>query len=158
MKIPFASLLLSFLLIGTYYSLSNGTFYIPDDYIRTLGFQLYSQPLGFLPHMFIHVGILHLIGNLLPLVFFALLLESALSSIDVLLIFFSSGIVSGFLFSLLNTNSYLVGASAAISGLMAGATALKPKKALVLLICLPLVLMLLFFPLFQFLSRTILNN
>ncbi|MBI5228692.1 rhomboid family intramembrane serine protease, partial [Candidatus Micrarchaeota archaeon] len=153
MRLPFATIFLSLLVVGTYYVLSNGTFYISNAEVQQLGFQLYNKPAGFFSHTFIHVGILHLIGNLLPLILFAVLLESVLSSFDVLLIFFSSGVVASLLFSLLNTNTYLVGASAAISGLMSAATALKPKKSLLLLVASTLLLVFLFFPLFSYLSE-----
>jgi membrane associated rhomboid family serine protease len=86
----------------------------------------------------LHVGVQHLVGNLLPLIAFSLLLENALVWADVLAVFAASGVLGGALFSLLNPGAELVGASAGISGLMAAAAALKPKRALVLLVCVPL--------------------
>jgi membrane associated rhomboid family serine protease len=89
-------------------------------------------------HLFLHVGVQHLIGNLLPLIAFSLLLESVLSSFEVIAVFVASGVVGGALFSLLNPGAMLVGASAAISGLMAACAAAKPKAALALLVAVPL--------------------
>jgi rhomboid protease GluP len=72
---------------------------------------------------FLHYGWWHLLTNMIGLYFIGRFLESALSRIQYLLIYFISGIGSMFLFSLCtvligDSRQILVGASAAIMGLI----------------------------------------
>ncbi len=143
-----ATLLLSLALLAVYVAFSNGTPYLPSSLLGAFG--LGESPLGFFTHIFLHVGVIHLAGNLLPLIAFSLLLETVLVWSDVLAIFLASGVLGGALFAFLNPGVELIGASAAISGLMAAAAALKPKRALVLLIAVPLIVAFALVPLVDF--------
>ncbi len=152
MRFPFASIILFSLLAAPYFLFSGGTLYLPSEFLNSLalGAGLHA---GLVTHLFLHVGILHLSGNLVPLVLFSLLLESTLASIDVLAIFFASGVLGGALFSFLNPSAYLVGASAAVSGLMSAATALRPRQALALLVATPLLVSFVVFPIVSLFER-----
>ncbi len=147
-KIPFATLLLAALVSGAYFFLSKGAPYIPGEIffpfaaITGAG----GEQTGLFSHLFLHVGLQHLIGNVLPLLLFGALVELAVGSLDVLAIFLISGVLSGALFSFLNPSTPLAGASAAVSGLMGAALVAKPRHALVLLVAAPLVLGAIFLP------------
>lgn len=131
-----ATIFLSAALVAVYFAFSNGTPYLPSSVLNAFG--LGESPAGIFAHLFLHVGVIHLIGNLLPLIAFSLLLETVLVWTDVAAIFLASGALGGAFFAFLNPGVALIGASAAISGLMAAAAALKPKLALVLLVAIPL--------------------
>jgi hypothetical protein len=143
---PFATIILALCIVIPYFLASNGALYLSDQSVFVSSFSIYNLG-GWLSHLVTHVGVLHLAGNLLPLLLFGLLLEFVLPSRDVLLLFVSSGLFASGLFSLFNPNAYLVGSSAAVAGVMTAATALRPKKALVLLLLTPLLVSLLLFPL-----------
>ena len=154
MKFPYATTLLVLVATAIYVFQSGGTYYMTNEAIQELSFQISHNPLGIVSHMFAHVGIIHLVGNLIPLILFGLVVEYALCSVDVLLIFFSSGIIASTLFSVLNANTILLGASAAISGLMSSSALLKPKKAIVLLLFTPLLVSYAAIPAFDYLSTS----
>lgn len=146
MRIPYATLLLALLILIPYFYYAGGTLYLSNSFINSLALAE-GHSGGLVTHLFVHVGVSHLIGNLFPLLAFAYLVELAAGAFTVLAIFFVAGVFSGLFFSVLNPSYYLVGASAAISGLMSAATVLKPKKALVLLVAVPLLLSFALFPL-----------
>lgn len=153
LRFPFATLALFLLVVLPYFLFSGGTLYLPTDFLNSLALGA-GQHAGLVSHLFLHVGILHLSGNLIPLLLFSLLLESTLASVDVLIIFFASGILGGALFSLLNPSAYLIGASAAVSGLMSACTALRPKQALVLLVATPILASFAVYPVVSFAERS----
>lgn len=128
------TLLLVLGVLVPYYILSNGTFYLPDNTLENLGFAPGVSLSNYVTHLFTHVGLTHLVSNLVPLVAFGLLLESSVASYHVIGLFLFSGILSSIFFSFLNPSVLLIGASTGVSGLMAASTLLKPKKALVFLI------------------------
>jgi membrane associated rhomboid family serine protease len=131
MKIPWASLLLIAVVFA-----SNIYFAQPEPYaspalLASFGLAWWN-PLGVFTHLFMHQGVRHLLANILPLVTFAVLLETQMSTGGVLVIFFASGIAGGLAYILVNPGAVVIGASAASSGLMAAATALRPKQAILL--------------------------
>lgn len=146
MRLPIATIILVFLVVGTYFYLSDGTFYISDQKLSELSFNLSQNPLGIFTHMFIHVGVMHLAGNLVSLILFALLLEYSLDSKNTLAIFFLSGALSSILFSILNPNFFLVGASAAVSGMIGACIAVRPKLSIILFLLLPFLVYSVAFP------------
>jgi len=139
------------LIIVSYLALSSGTPYMTNEGMKSLSFSA-ERPESAITHLFAHVGLQHLIGNLIPLLLFGILLETALGVLDVLLVFFLSGIISAFAFSFFNPATVLIGASAGISGLMSASLFLKPKKALVFLILLPIAIYLVVFPALDYAS------
>lgn len=144
-----ATLILVIAVLVPYYVLSNGTFYLPEGTLESLGFASQSGPATYVTHLFTHVGLQHLAANTIPLIAFGLLLESVLAGYHILAIFLISGIFSSILFTMLNPSVLLIGASTGVSGLMAASTLLKPKQALVLLIA-TLLLLLAFNPLVDY--------
>ncbi|MEK6955000.1 MAG: rhomboid family intramembrane serine protease [Candidatus Micrarchaeota archaeon] len=144
-KFPYGSAVLAGIILALYYFLSLGTPYITDSSLR--GLALNGQnPLSIISHLFIHVGIFHLIGNLIPLLLFGLALEAAVLSIDVVLIFLMAGTGASLLFSIVNPGVPLIGASAGISGILTSVMLLRPKAALALLIATPLLISFVIFP------------
>ncbi|MFH0974124.1 MAG: rhomboid family intramembrane serine protease [Candidatus Micrarchaeota archaeon] len=135
-KIPWASLLLIALILASYaYFVAEP--YASETALGTLGLSRFNL-LGIFTHEFMHQGLHHLLSNLLPLLTFAILLESAMSAGGVLTIFFAAGAAGGLAYLFFDQGALIIGASAASSGLMAAATALRPKQAvaLALLACL----------------------
>ncbi|MFH1779834.1 MAG: rhomboid family intramembrane serine protease [Candidatus Micrarchaeota archaeon] len=141
-----SALILSVLLLIPYFVFSQGTGFLPEEIVSKYSFNASSSFNNFFFHLFDHVGLQHLLGNLLVIVLFALILESVLSWLDVLLVFFSSGVLASLFFSFLNPATFLIGASAAAAGLMASALALRPKLSLVLLLLTPLLINFIVFP------------
>ncbi len=152
MKFPIATLLLTLAVAGAYFYLSGGLLYLDQPTIDSLALNSAKSPFGFVSYMFIHVGVAHLAGNLLPLVIFSLILEASLPLLDVLMVFLGAGIVSSTLFSFLNPSVALVGASAAVSGLIGAAVAARPKLALAALMASPLIFAFVLLPIVQALS------
>lgn len=151
MKYPVATFLLTAAVVGIYLHLSGGLLYLDQPTLDSLAFNG-ASPLGFLSYMFVHVGALHLAGNLLPLIAFALILEYSLAWAGVLAVFLGAGIFSSVLFSLLNPSIALVGASAGVSGLIGAAVSTQPKWALPALLLSPLVFSFFLLPLVESLS------
>ncbi|MFH0922575.1 MAG: rhomboid family intramembrane serine protease [Candidatus Micrarchaeota archaeon] len=133
MRIPYATILLCLAVVIPYYLAAGDSFYLQNKTLSAFSFGL-QTPTGVFSYLFTHVGLMHLIGNLIPLAIFGLLLESILPSLDVLLIFLLSGFVSGLAFVLLNVNVFLAGASTGVAGLMTAATMLTPRKAITCLL------------------------
>lgn len=78
-----------------------------------------ERPWSVLTYMFLHASVWHLLFNMLALYFFGPRLEARLGSRQFLLLYFTSGLV-GALTSLLTPSAAIVGASAAIFGVMLG--------------------------------------
>jgi membrane associated rhomboid family serine protease len=133
MRIPYATILLCAAVLIPYYLAAGDTFYLQNKTLSAFSFGL-QTPTGVFSYLFTHVGLMHLLGNLIPLAVFGVLLESVLPSLDVLLIFLLSGFVSGLAFVLLNANVFLAGASTGVAGLMTAATILTPKKTIAVLL------------------------
>lgn len=79
-----------------------------------------SEPATWLTHMFLHGGVIHLLGNMVFLVAVGFLVEMALGPLVLLGLYVLSGLGAAALFTLLNPAQALplVGASGAIAGLM----------------------------------------
>ncbi len=74
-----------------------------------------------LTHQFLHGGLMHLVGNLFFLIICGFAVEAAIGHFRFLFFYLVSGLAGGLLHMLMNTDSSspLVGASGAISGVMA---------------------------------------
>jgi membrane associated rhomboid family serine protease len=88
-----------------------------------------AEPLTLLTYMFLHGGWLHLIGNMAFLWVFADNVEDAFGPILFAVFFLVCGVAAAGVHVLLNQNSHapLVGASGAVSGVMAAYLLLFPK-------------------------------
>jgi len=130
---------------------------IPAYLAGHLGFQLAFYPL--FTSMFLHGGLLHLLGNMLFLYVFGDNVEDAFGHFGYLIFYVVCGIGSGLTHVLFNLHSTLpaIGASGAISGVMGAYAVLYPRaKVLMLffifLIPIPAVLVLGYWFVLQFLS------
>ncbi len=146
MKPPYATIILSAALLTAYFFLAGTALYIPGPTMASLAFQLNNSPLSAVTHLFIHVGLQHLFGNLVPLIAFGIVLELALSGLELITLFFFAGVLSSALFALITPGAGLLGASAAISGMMGAAMLLKPKQTILLLLVTPLLIYYVVYP------------
>jgi len=138
-KFPIATCAISFLLILVYFAFSSWSLFMSDSAVYSLGlFKLNLQ--NIFAYLFVHVGIIHLVSNLVPFVIFGFFLEndSRIKFHDFILIFFLAGTVSGLLFLLFNQETMLIGASAAISGIVGACAVLRPKETILGLLFMPL--------------------
>ena len=92
---------------------------------------VYFNFLNLFTHMFIHGGIAHLVGNMLFLWIFGNNVEDALGRVKFLVLYFFSGFFAAFLQSFIailegSLNIPMVGASGAISGILAAYVKLYP--------------------------------
>jgi len=147
MRFPLATFCLAAAIFIAYFFLSNGNLFIAQEELRATALRLSTQPLGVITHLFTHVGIMHLLGNIVPLAAFGFVAETRLRSGDVFVIFLCAGMLSAALFSLFNPSVLLVGASAGVTALMTAAVVARPKLAVVALAIVPIALAFLFFPL-----------
>lgn len=85
-----------------------------------------SKPWTVITYMFLHAGILHIFFNMLMLFFFGPLLERQIGSLRFLALFLASGILAGLAQALIFGGNVL-GASAAIFGVMGTLAALMPN-------------------------------
>ncbi len=110
------------------------------------GFSLGAQLLPFLSSMFLHGGILHLVGNIWFLYIFGDNVEDRLGPVRYLVFYLLCGICSGLTHLFLNWDSRLptIGASGAIAGVMGAYFILHPRARVLTLI--PIFL---FFPLVE---------
>ncbi len=131
MKLPWASLLLVALVFASYVYFAQPEPYAPSAAVGSLGLASWNLA-GVFTHLFMHQGVHHLLANILPLAAFAVLLETTMNAGGVLFVFFAAGTAGGLVYVLLNPGALVIGASAASSGLMAAATALRPKQAILL--------------------------
>ena len=127
------TLILSLSLVLIYSCLSKSFLFIPTKVLLLLGFNL-ANPFGLLTYSFIHISPMHLIGNLILLLSVGFIAEQKLSSKEYFGIYLIAGASAALVYGLLFPKNYLVGASAAISSLLAIAFVVDIKKTLVAII------------------------
>lgn len=122
-----------------------------------LGFQLAFYPL--FTSMFLHGGLMHLLGNMLFLYVFGDNVEDYFGHVGYFIFYLFCGVWSGFMHVLFNLHSSLpaIGASGAISGVMGAYAVLYPRANVLMLffiflIPIPAVFVLGYWFLLQFLS------
>jgi len=125
--------MLFFVIIGVFFLLADN-FYISQETIQNTSFGA-AQPWNVVVYEFIHIGPNHLASNVLTLLAFGIAFELALSSLDMLIVFFSSAILTAIFFVLTNPGSSIVGASAGILSLITGSFFASPKKFFIALGC-----------------------
>ncbi len=146
-KTPLVTIGLTLFSIVLYLALSKGAPYV-HPITEMTKFGLYKgNVLGLAAYSFTHIGIRHLISNMV--VFFSMgsLLEQHIEGKHVLGIFVSSGVLSGFIYSMIYPSVWVVGASASIAGIIAAAVIADFKKAVPVLIISVLSISFIFFPL-----------
>lgn len=93
------------------------------------GYHPVPEPLTLITYMFLHAGWLHLISNMLFLWVFADNVEDAFGPWGFLVFYLICGIAGALIHTLLHTSSHapLIGASAAVSGVLGSYVVLFPK-------------------------------
>ena len=115
---------------------------VPETLFSTGSALLDGRGLTLFSAIFIHADWLHLIGNLLFLVIFGIPAERALGPLRLLLLFLACGAAANLAaaLSLHSTESVIVGASGAVSGIIGAYLALFPRARLGLVLPLGLFL------------------
>lgn len=128
MKFPRYTLLLCFLTAAFYFIFSSALLYIPTKTLMAFGFS-FSNLLGIITYSFVHIGPNHVFGNVLLLFIIGFIAEQKLKGKDLVFIYLLSGAVAAIVFAIMRPETVLVGASAAVSGLIAVAFFVDIKKA-----------------------------
>ncbi|WP_088335044.1 MULTISPECIES: rhomboid family intramembrane serine protease [unclassified Methanopyrus] len=129
--------MLMFLLNVLAYVLSVG----PDGIIRpdvlySYGLYLHNitvHPECLITYMFLHANLIHLLFNMLGLLTFGAQLERVLSASEFLVLYLLSGLMGGLAQTALTPDVPVVGASAAIFGLLGCLTMLRPMSIMMFL-------------------------
>jgi membrane associated rhomboid family serine protease len=89
----------------------------------------FAEPFTLITYLFLHGGWLHLIGNMLFMWVFADNIEDAYGYVGFAIFFILCGVVGGLTHVLMmpNSNNPLIGASAAVSGVLAAYLVLYPR-------------------------------
>ncbi len=119
--------------VSLYLVFSSAFLYIPKQTLIAYGFQ-YSNPLAIFTYSFLHVSPSHLIGNMVIFALIGFIAEKKLRFKDYAAIYFLAGGVGALIFAYLEPNTVLVGASAAVAGLLIPAILIDFKKAFLFLI------------------------
>lgn len=117
-----------------YLILSYGYIFIPNKELVMYGFSP-SNLLGVITYPLLHLSPQHLFANVALLIAVGIIAEEKLNIKDYLSIFFISSIVAGIVFHILTPKPVvLVGASSAISGILAASIFIDIKKAVIAII------------------------
>ncbi len=92
---------------------------------------LFNRPWTPITYMFLHDGVMHILFNMLGLLFFGPRLEEELGERDFLLLYFLSGI-TGALLSVVTPFSAIVGASGAVYGVFLGFARYWPREKILI--------------------------
>ena len=134
MKKPIATAALLALIAAFYFALSGGSSYVtPLSRLYPLGVSGYNL-VGAVTYTFVHIGLKHLIGNLMALAVFGAIAEQRLRGTHVVAMFIVAGLVSGLAYALMHPDIWVVGASAAIASLLAASAVVDTKRALIALV------------------------
>ena len=118
-------------IVTTYLYLAYSYLYIPGPQLAAYGFIL-ERPLTALSYSFIHLSPQHILANVALLLAVGIVAEQKLKTKDYIAIFFASAATSGVVFHILTPEpTVLVGASSAVSGILAASIFIDIKKAIV---------------------------
>ncbi|MCD6522626.1 MAG: rhomboid family intramembrane serine protease [Candidatus Diapherotrites archaeon] len=146
-RIPYSTLGIFVFTFLVYFILSGGQPYIhPISQLDPFGVSGKNLLASF-TYIFIHIGFKHVLGNMLVFLFLGMLLERRIGSKHVLGVYLSSGILAGFLYALIKQHVWVIGASAAISGIILACFLVDFKKAVVILISTMIAIPVFVFPL-----------
>ncbi|ODS39097.1 MAG: hypothetical protein A7316_11210 [Candidatus Altiarchaeales archaeon WOR_SM1_86-2] len=118
-------------------------------YTETDGFGLipikaFERPWTFITSMFMHVGVEHLMGNMIFLFFLGSILERVVGARNFLIIYFFSGLCAGMLvlfapeLGLMGYYDVVMGASGAIFGVVGALVVLRPMQTIYLQFFMPM--------------------
>lgn len=124
-----STVILATVIALTYLVLSRNFLFIPNKELMIYGFDLVN-PLGAITYSFIHLSPQHVVSNIALLIAVGVIAEKKLKLKEYFLIFFISAITAGITFHLLTPKpTILVGASSAVSGILAASVFIDIKKA-----------------------------
>ena len=103
--------------------------FIPNSTIYAFGFSA-SNWAGLATYPFLHIGPIHLLGNMLLLLAIGFVVEEKLSWKDYYALYFISATAAGVFFVMLSPNVILAGASAAIGGFLIPACLIDFRKTI----------------------------
>lgn len=105
------------------------------DWAQEVGFPVNSY-WPFLTSMFLHGGLLHIVGNMWTLAIFGRNVEDRLGSVNFMVFYLACGILSGIIHALVNPHSTLpaIGASGAIAGVMGAYLMMYPTSRVIVMI------------------------
>lgn len=98
-----------------------------DDYLAFIPGLVLRRPWTPLTYMFLHGGLTHILFNMLSLYFFGSRLEERLGGARFLQLYFVSGLAGALLSAIFAFNSPIIGASAAVFGVMYGYAHFWPR-------------------------------
>jgi membrane associated rhomboid family serine protease len=124
MRTPWANLTIIALNVIMFFLDVGGA--IPDEVWGQMVLRNWS-PVGLLGSQFLHLGIMHLIGNMIFLWVFGNALNGIMHHVDYVLAYLTTGVFAGALHLIIDGHP-AVGASGAISGLMGMYLAIYPKN------------------------------
>jgi len=127
------TIFLSLIIALVYVILSPTLLYIPTKTLLDFGFNS-TNPIGLITYTFLHISPSHLIGNLILLLAVGFIAEKKLNYKQYYLVYLIAGATSAIVYSLLFPENYLVGASAAISALLAIAFIIDIKKTFIMVL------------------------
>ncbi len=138
--------------VGAFFFTVGSGLTIRPDVAHEFGLSLPNlekNPMCLITYMFLHANLLHLAMNMLGLVTFGRALEEILSRFEWYLVYFASGVAGGLLQIAFTPFEPVVGASAAIFGLIGCMTMLRPLSIIFFfLIPVPLALFAVLYTLF----------
>ncbi len=127
-QIPIATIIFSFVLVLFYFLISGGRTYItPLSIMYPLGVSS-GNLIGSFTYTFTHIGVKHLLGNLVALFVFGTIIEQIIDRWHAAGVFLVSGIFGGAVYALIHPDIWVIGASTSIAGLLAVGSVLDPKK------------------------------
>lgn len=155
MKVPYATILITLIVVSSYLLVSGGQPYIKEygkmyQYSTSQMNLQRGNILGLVTYSFMHIGIKHLVLNTTILILIGWIVEEKIGWKHTLALFFITSILAGIAYSLTVTRGWVIGSSAGIAGLMVGAYLSNIKKALAALITITLVSTVLILPLTDF--------
>ncbi len=148
--LPWGTVVLAAAVLGAYLYYSDGLLFLSDDAVDAFALRASDLSYGLFSHLFVHVGARHLLGNLVPLVVFAIIFEVAAGGLEVVSVFLVAGIVSSAVFSLLNPTFALAGASGGVAGLLGASSLIRPARVLPLMVLLPVFVYYVVFPVLDY--------
>ncbi|MEK6923888.1 MAG: rhomboid family intramembrane serine protease [Candidatus Micrarchaeota archaeon] len=134
LKFPLGTALLAVLMLAFHLHLSRGLLYASEAALLPFVLHYTSLPTSFFTYPFVHAGVLHLAGNLVPFLLFGALLESIAGTAVFLLVFAISALAAGAVFLLASPSVALAGASAGITGVIGAAIVSRPKLTFLLVL------------------------
>ena len=127
------TLLLVLVTTLSYFLFSSSNFFIPIQSISNFGLS-FENIFGVITYPFLHISLNHLIGNMCLLMAIGFVAESRLNRKDFFAIYFLSSIATGLVVAFFAQNTILIGASAAVAGLVIPACLIDFKKVIVYLV------------------------